>query len=83
MTEKPGRFALPPHQLPPTKKSLKNDLENLLVHQSPLCPNLIVWLSSLSNPSIGRAGHGATVRQELANRSSFCVEALSEIRQYQ
>ena len=38
MTEKPGRFALPPHQLPPTEKSLKNDLENLLVHQSPLCP---------------------------------------------
>ena len=38
MREKPGRFALPPHQLPPTKKSLKNDLENLLMHQSPLCP---------------------------------------------
>ena len=38
MTEKPGRFALPPHQLHPTKKYLKNDLENLLVHQSPLCP---------------------------------------------
>ena len=29
-----------------------------------------------------RSRQGATARQELANRSSFCLEALSEIRQY-
>ena len=29
-----------------------------------------------------RSRHGATARQELANRSSFCLEALSEIRHY-
>ena len=77
MTEKPCRFAALPHQLPPTKKSPKNDLENLSMHQSPLCPLLVplAW--------IGRPGHGATVRQEFANRSSFCLEALSGIRQHQ
>ena len=78
--EKPGRSA-PPSQLPPTKKSPKNDLEQFFFHSLPLCRKFFdVWLSS--NKHALHESHSNTIGEIKTGNARFHALIQVDLRSF-